>query len=139
MATLDDIRDIVAPLPGVTEKTSGHDGGVGWRTKAGLFVWERPPRKTDLAAPADSGRTWPEGTIVGLRTDGLEHKEMLLASLPRILFTIPHFEGYPAVLCRLDEVDPAQLSELVIDSWILRTPPPVAREWLAANGLAPEK
>ncbi len=135
MATLDDVREIVAALPEVTETTAGHGGGAAWRTKGGLFVWERGPRHTDLAALRELGREWPDCVVVGLRTDGLQAKEMLLRSLPGILFTIPHFDGYPAVLCRLDDTDRTQLAELVTDAWLVKAPKRAAKEWLAAHGL----
>ena len=70
------------------------------------FVWERGPSKADLAKLAELGRRWPDGTIVGVRTDGLDGKEALLGSFPEIFFTIPHFDGYPAVLVRLDAIEP---------------------------------
>lgn len=135
MATLDDVRGIALSLPGAVEIANGHRPGRGWRTKEGLFVWERGPSKADLATSAALGRSWPDGIVVGLRTDGLDGKEALLAALPDILFTIPHFDGYPAVLLRLDEVDRGQLEELVVDSWLVKAPKRVAREWLAARGL----
>lgn len=134
MATLEDVRRIAAPLPGVEEVVDGHRGGAAWRTTNGLFVWERGPSKTDLATLAGLGRTWPAGTVVGLRTDGLEAKEMLLGSLPDELFTIPHFDGYPAVLVRLDDIDRGLLAELVVDAWLVKAPRRAAKEWLATHG-----
>ncbi|MEZ3160810.1 hypothetical protein AB1K54_09730 [Microbacterium sp. BWT-B31] len=135
MATLDDVREIALGLPGTFEKVDGHRGGAGWRTAGGLFAWERGPSKADLAALAKLGRQWPEGPVIGIRTDGLEPKEALLASLPGVLFTIPHFDGYPAVLVRLDAVEREQLAELVADSWLLKAPRATARQWLAERGL----
>lgn len=133
--TLDDVREIAMALPGVTEAVSGYRTGMTWRTRTGVFVWERGPSKTDLAQLEEAGRSWPDGIVVGIRTDGLEDKEALLAALPRALFTIPHFDGYPAVLCRLDRIDRAQLTELVTDAWLTRAPKRIAAQWLAEHGL----
>ncbi len=133
MADLDDVRRIALDLPESAEVENGHRGGRGWRTKAGLFVWERGPSGADLTSLAALGREWPDGVVVGVRTDGLDGKEALLASLPDALFTIPHFDGYPAVLVRLNSVDPQLLRELVTDAWLLRAPKRVAKEWLAAH------
>ena len=72
MPTLDDVRAIALSFPETIEKVDGHRGGAGWRTPDGLFVWERGPSKADLAALAALGRTWPDGPVVGVRTDGLE-------------------------------------------------------------------
>jgi hypothetical protein len=133
MATLDDVRRVALALPETHEVVNGQRGGAGWRTKNGLFVWERGPSGADAAALAALGRTWPEGVTVGVRTDGLDGKDALLASLPDVLFTIPHFDGYPSVLVRLDRVEPDLLRELVTDSWLLRAPKRVAAAWLAEH------
>ena len=55
-----------------------------------------------------------------MRTEGLEGKEALLGSFPEIFFTIPHFDGYPAVLVRLDAIDLDQLREVITDAWLLQ-------------------
>jgi len=136
MATVDDVREIALGLPEVTESVSAQAGGASWRVGTGLFAWERGPRKSDLAALEAQGRSWPEGPVIGIRTDGLDAKEALLASLPEILFTIPHFDGYPAVLVRLDAVDRDQLAELVTDAWIVKAPKRLSKAWLAERGLA---
>ena len=101
-ATIDDVRRIALGLPETIEVVDGQRGGAAWRTRSGLFVWERGPGRTDLAKLAELGRSWPDGTVVGVRTDGLDGKQALLESFPDAFFTIPHFEGYPAVLVRLD-------------------------------------
>ena len=106
MPTLDDVRAIALSFPETIEKVDGHRGGAGWRTPDGLFVWERGPSKADVAALAALGRTWPDGPVVGVRTDGLDGKEALLGTFPEVFFTIPHFDGYPAVLVRLDVIEP---------------------------------
>ncbi len=135
MAERDDIRGIAATLPGMTETSGGQVGGWAWRTKSGLVVWERKPSGVDLRQLASLDRTWPEGTVIALRTDGQEPKEMLLASDPAVFFSIPHLEGYDAVLCRLDRIDRDYLAELIIEAWLTRVPKRVAREWLAEHGL----
>lgn len=133
MATLDDVRSIVLGLPGALEAGDGRRGGAAWRTKDGSFVWERGPTKADLAKLAELGRTWPGGVVLGVRTDGLDGKAALLGSFPEQFFTIPHFDGYPAVLVRLDVIDVEMLREVVTDAWLLRAPKRVADEWLAAH------
>lgn len=135
MATLDDIREIVSDLPGTEEVVDGHRGGAAWRTKAGMFVWERSPGQRDLEQLAQSGDVWPDGVVVGVRTDGVEGAEALIAAFPELFFTIPHFDGDPAVLLRLLPIERDQLAEVVVDAWVLRAPKPVARDWLAERGL----
>ncbi|MDQ6943909.1 MAG: MmcQ/YjbR family DNA-binding protein, partial [Candidatus Eremiobacteraeota bacterium] len=75
------------------EKTSF--GTAAWAVSNKLFVWERPLKKSDLAALGEGA---PTGAILGVRTADLEMKEALLRSDPGALFTTPHFDGYAAVL-----------------------------------------
>ena len=56
------------------------------------IAWERPLRRTDIAALGDRA---PAGPILGVRTADLEMKDVFLASDPKVFFTTPHFEGYP--------------------------------------------
>jgi hypothetical protein len=133
MPTLDDVRAIALSLPETHEAVDGHRGGVSWRTKDGLFVWERGPSKADLARLEVLGLEWPAGHVVGVRTDGLEGKAALLGSFPEQFFTIPHFDGYPAVLVRLEAIDAELLREVVTDAWLLRAPKRLAKEWLAVH------
>lgn len=133
MATLDDVRKAALSLPGVDERVDGHRGGATWRTAAGAFVWERGPSKADLAALEKLGRGWPDGTVIGVRTDGLDEKQALLETYPDAFFTIPHFDGFPAVLVRLDAIEPDHLREVITEAWLLRAPKTVARDWLEAN------
>ena len=102
-------------------------GHMQWRVKDKLFVWERPLRSTDVAALGDAA---PHGPILGARVEHLGAKEALLADDPAIFFTTPHFEGYPAVLVRLEETAIDELEELVIDAWLARAPRRLADDYL---------
>ena len=53
----------------------------------------------------------PTGAILGLRTPDLDMKDVLLASDRGVFFTIPHFDGYPAVLIRLGKISSRWLWE----------------------------
>jgi len=134
MPTLDDVRTIALGFPETFEKADGARGGRSWRTAGGLFVWERGPSKSDLAKLAELGRSWPDGPVIGVRTEGIEGKDALLGSFPDVFFTIPHFDGYPAVLVRLDAIDLEQLREVVTDAWLVKAPKRLAKDWLSANG-----
>ncbi|WP_336641606.1 MmcQ/YjbR family DNA-binding protein [Microbacterium sp. USHLN272] len=135
MTTVDDVRAIALALPGAQERVGGHTGEPAWRVSSGQFAWMRGPRATDLAQLAALDRTWPDGDVLGVRVDGLDEKEALLAAEPVALFTIPHFDGYPAVLVRLDRITGERLAELIADAWLTRAPARVARAWLAERGL----
>lgn len=127
MATWDDVRRIALALPETDERTSG-DGLLGWRVKDKGFVWERPLRRADLDALGDAA---PEGPILGARVPDLGAKEALLADDPDVYFTTPHFNGYPAVLVRLERIEEPELAELVVEAWLARAPKRLAAQYLA--------
>ena len=107
MADLDDVRRLARALPGAQER-QGRDGTVSWTVRGTGFVWERPLRRGDLAA---LGNAAPTGTVLGVRVADEGVKQALLSADADVLFTTPHFDGYPAVLVRLDDVSPAALEE----------------------------
>src|SRR5579875_804883 len=125
MASWDDVRRIVADLPEVDTKVSW--GQVMWRVKGKGFVWERPLRTKDLA---DLGAAAPDGEILGVRVPDEGVKHALIADDPSIYFTIPHFDGYAAVLVRLDAIDVAELTEIVTEAWLDRAPKRLAAAYL---------
>jgi hypothetical protein len=135
MASIDDVRAIALALPGAEESVSGHTGEAAWRLKSGQFAWLRGPSATDLRQLSECGREWPAGAVLAVRVVDLEEKEALLAAEPDALFTIPHFDGYPGLLVRLDVVDRGRLEEILTDAWLVRAPVGVAKEWLAEHGL----
>ena len=129
MASWEDVRRLALALPD-TDENPDRELRM-WRVHGKLFVWERPLRRPDLAA---LGATAPAGPILGVRTADLGEKEALLAANPDTCFTIPHFDGYPAVLFLLDELATAQLGELVVDAWLARAPTRLAKQFLAERG-----
>ncbi|GIJ76867.1 hypothetical protein SAMN05443287_104418 [Micromonospora phaseoli] len=118
MASWDDVRRIALGLPETSERPS-YEGVAAWRVKDKAFVWERPLRGKELEA---FGPAAPEGPILGVRVADLGVKEALLADDPGLFFTTPHFDGYPAVLLRLDRIGVAELTELVVEAWYARAP-----------------
>jgi hypothetical protein len=125
MAGWDDVRQLALALPETSERESR--GNVEWRVKDKLFVWERPLRKADLEALGDDA---PEGPILGAMVADLGDKEALLAEDPRVFFTTPHFNGYAAVLVRLERIRIGQLKPVVVESWFARAPKRLSNEYL---------
>lgn len=124
MAGWDDVRRIALELPETGERLSREL--PQWRVRDKLFVWERPLRKVDLAALGDGA---PEGPILGARVEHLGAKEALLADDPDVFFTTPHFDGYPAVLVRIDRIAVADLREVIVEAWLARAPKRLARDY----------
>ncbi|SHN47053.1 MmcQ/YjbR family DNA-binding protein [Cryptosporangium aurantiacum] len=129
MATWDDVRRLALALPETTEAVSY--GTPAWKVRDKAFVWDRPLRKTDLTQLGD---TAPDGPILGVRVADEGVKEALIADDPDVYFTIPHFDGYAAVLVRLDRIDVEELAEVITEAWLLRAPKRVARAFLDARG-----
>ena len=91
------------------------------------FVWERPLRQADLRALGDDA---PTGPILGARVEHLVAKEALLADDPEVFFTTPHFDGYPAILVRLDRIAVEDLEEVIVEAWLARAPKRLAQEYV---------
>ena len=125
MATWDDVRRIALELPETSEEVSRDLRH--WRVKDKGFVWERPLRRADLEALGDAA---PDGPILGARVEHLVAKEALLADDPSVFFTTPHFDGYPAVLVRLERIGLEDLREVIVEAWLARAPKRLAEAYL---------
>jgi len=119
-----DVRELALALPETSERESR--GNCQWRVKDKLFVWERPLRKPDLEA---LGHQAPDGPVLGAMVADLGEKEALLAEDPAVFFTTPHFNGYGAVLVRLDRITPEQLKQVVTEAWLARAPTRLLNEY----------
>jgi hypothetical protein len=128
MATWDDVRRIALGLPEAGEQSMR--GLPSWRVRDKLFVWERPLRGSDLRALGESA---PTGPILGARVEHLVAKEALLADDPDVFFTTPHFDGYPAVLVRLGEIDADELEELVTEAWLCKASKRLAKTFIESR------
>ncbi|MGE5286879.1 MAG: MmcQ/YjbR family DNA-binding protein [Micromonosporaceae bacterium] len=130
MATWDDVRRIALVLPETVELSS-RDGVPQWRVKDKGFAWERPLRRADLEALGDAA---PDGPILAARVPDLGVKEALLTGDPDVYFTTPHFDGYPAILVRLDRIRAPELEELLVEAWLDRAPKRLAARYLGTAG-----
>jgi hypothetical protein len=125
VATWDDVRRIALELPETSEGLSRDLRH--WRVKDKGFVWERPLRRADFEALGDAA---PDGPILGARVEHLVAKEALLADDPSVFFTTPHFDGYPAVLVRLEQIGLEDLREVIVEAWLARAPKRLAEAYL---------
>ena len=130
MATLEDVERLVAVLPETVETTSY--GNRSWAVGGKAYAWERPFSKADLRRFGDE--TPPDGPILAVRVEDLGEKEAVLAARSADgFFTIPHFNGYAAVLIQLDEVPESALRDALLDGWLVYAPPEVAKAHLGES------
>src|SRR5262245_52164866 len=128
MADWKQVRRLALSLPETSER-SAH-GLAAWQVRDKSFAWERPLRRSDLEA---LGPRAPKGPILAVRVESLLAKEACLGAMRRVCFTTPHFDGYPAVLIRLDTITVAELKNLIIEAWLARAPKPLARHFLDSS------
>lgn len=130
MATWDDVERLVGELPEVDEGTRW--GNRTWQVGGKGFVWVRPLSKKDRALLGDAAP--PDDVILAARVEHEVAKQALLADDPSVFFTTPHFDGYPAILVRLDRVTADVLEEVVAEAWLVMAPPPLAQAYLDRRG-----
>lgn len=122
--TIDDAAAIALALPEVSE--GERRGTRTWLVGKKAFAWERPLNKADIKRFGNT--TPPDGPILAVRVADLDDKEALLATAQPGLFTIPHFDGYAAVLIQLDAVDEPTVRDAIADAWFACAPPKLADE-----------
>jgi hypothetical protein len=126
MVTFDDVARLVAELPETAE--TEHHGHRNWSVRGKGFAWERPFSKADLKRYGDA--VPPDGPILAVRVEDLAEKEAVLAAQTDAFFTIPHFDGYAAVLIQLSKVSEAALRDALLDGWLVFAPPHLAKSHL---------
>lgn len=114
MATWNDVRRLALRMPEMTEHAPRD-----WRVRKKTVVWERPLRKGDLE---HLGEAAPKGAILGAHVPDVGVKHALIADQPEVFFTTPHFDGYAAVLVRLNQISKQDLEELIVEAWLDRAP-----------------
>lgn len=113
MVSLDDVARMALELPEVTE--GERRGARTWYVAGKAFAWEREFSKADIRRYGDE--TPPAGPILATRVDDLGEKEAVLAAHPDGFFTIPHFDGYAAVLIQLRKVSRRAVRAALLDGW----------------------
>ena len=127
MATLDDVAKIALGLPETTE--ADRDGRRSWSVAGKAFAWERAFSKADLKRFGDEAP--PDGPILAVRVEDLGEKEAVLAANHKGFFTIPHFNGYAAILIQLKKVSAKPLREALTDGWLACAPATLTEPFLA--------
>ena len=113
MASEADVRAMALSLPRTTEEQGYKTPGYKVAGKGFLRL-----------------RTEAEGGLVVFVSD-MGEKEALLTSGSDAFHTTPHYDGWPVVLVDLDKIDRNELRELITDSWLVKAPPKLRREFEA--------
>jgi hypothetical protein len=126
VATLEDVTRLACALPEVID--GDRHGNRTWFVAGKAFAWDRPFSKADIRRFGDE--TPPEEPILAVRVEDLGEKEAVLAAHPEAFFTIPHFDGYSAILIQLRLVTEKALGEAISDGWLACAPPKLAAQHL---------
>ena len=121
MATQAHVRRIALALPGAVEGEGQFGFSVLVKGKAKGFAWSWKERIDPKKARV------PNPRVLAVRVANLAQKETLLSAEPVKFFTEPHYNGYPAILVRLEKVTTADLRVLLEEAWRCvapRTPAP---------------
>ncbi|MCA1644292.1 MAG: hypothetical protein LC797_02100 [Chloroflexi bacterium] len=126
MVTIEDVGRIATQLPDVTG--GERRGNLTWFVNGKAFAWERPFSKADIKR--FGATTPPDGPIVAVRVADLAEKDAVLATSSQAFFTIPHFDGFAAVLIQLKAVTMQALRDAIVDAWLACAPPKIAEAYL---------
>jgi hypothetical protein len=118
MPTQADVRKIALSLPGVHEESGRFSFCVLAKGKPKHFVWvwlDRPdPKKARV----------PNPKVIAIRVANETEKATLLGADEEKFFTEPHYNGYPAVMVRLERVTIRELRALITEAHRISLPPP---------------
>jgi hypothetical protein len=123
-----DLDKLALAMPEATREVE--DGRPTYKVHGKMFCFHRRRRKD--AVDSETGEQIDD--VLAFRVADLGVKELLLSDARGIYFTTPHWNGYPAVLMRirdLEQLDREELRDLVEEAWLTRAQKRLAKEWLA--------
>ena len=127
MVSIDEVARMALELPDVTE--AERHGNRTWSVGGKAFAWGRPFSKADIRRFGDVRP--PDGPILAVTVADLGEKEAVLAAETRGVFTIAHFDGYPAVLVQLKAATKRTVRDALVDGWLVCAPRQLADDFIA--------
>ncbi len=116
MATQDEVRQVASRLPGAVEGAGRFAFEVEVKGKMKGFLWSWAEKVDPRKA-----RVINDG-VIAVSVPNLEAKDLLIKSDPEKFFTEPHYNGYPAVLVRLEAIAAEELEDLILEAWRCKAP-----------------
>jgi hypothetical protein len=117
MPDQDDVRRLALALPETSEGPDSFRFLVAGKGFAWVWLERETPKGRRIANPA----------VLAVRVANEGEKDALLSLDQAVFFTEPHYDGFPAVLVRLDAVDLDLLNRLLTDAWRCQAPKRLAR------------
>ena len=114
MVDWDTVREIALSFPEVEE--SGEER-VAFRVRGKLIAWAARER---------------DGGGLGVRVDR-DEKQLILDANLDAYFSSPHYDGWPGVQIRLEQIDRVELRERLEDAWLIQAPKRRAAAYVADN------
>src|SRR5215470_8882882 len=114
MVEWEHVREIAFSFPECEEETSER---ARFKVRGKAFAW--------IARERDGGG-------LAVRVDR-EEKQLILDANPVVYFTSPHYNGYPAVQVRLEEIGGDELCERLEDAWLIQAPKRLAADYVASS------
>lgn len=113
MVDWDTVRAVARAFPEVEESTGGR---IAFSVRGKGFAWEARER---------------DGGGLAVRVDR-DEKQLFLDANPDVYFTSPHYNGFPAVQIRLQQIDEDELRERLEDAWLIQAPKRLASTYAAS-------
>jgi hypothetical protein len=112
------VRRLATALPQVEDRST--DKALSFYVGGNQFAWSWNER-VDVKKPRV-----PRLDVLVVRCDGAA-KAAILESDTAVFFTEPHFDGFPAVLVRLEAVDAKTLKGVLEAAWRCQAPKGLAK------------
>ena len=127
MATQEDVRKICLKLPGAVEGEDRFGFSVEVKGKPKGFCWswmERvDPKKPKVANDG----------VLAISVPNLTAKDLITSESPEKFVQDDHYNGFPAVLARLDALSAEEIEDLLIEGWRSKAPPAAVKAFDAGN------